>query len=190
MYYVMRFDRGFPRPAMITQAPTIPGFDNPVFDKGVRIKQPIPVFDLVIDKKGQGTLTDYLWTNLRGLTLSARFKATLESAGVDNVDYYPVRVVNEVTKEVREGYYEANIVGVIDCLDRDASEIERSPLNPRMIRGISKMVLNPKQISGELLFRLEDIKGIVLAHKKVKTAVEKAKLTGVVFLAPDAYSWP
>jgi hypothetical protein len=190
MYYVMRFDRGFPRPAMIMPAPQIPGFTNPVFDKGVRIKQPVPVFDLVIDDKGQGTLTDYLWVTLRGLTLSVRFKATLDAVGVDNVDYYPVRIVNAVTKEVRTDYFEANLVGVIDCLDREASEVERSPMNPLLVRAISRMVLDETAISGELLFRLEDVKGIVLAHKKVKTAVEKAKLTGVVFIPVKEFTWP
>jgi len=190
LYFVMTFDRGFPKPAMLTVPVKIPGFDSLVFDKGIRLKEKIPVFDLEIDEKGQGTLTDYLWTTLRGLTISAKFKEVLDKSGVDNVDYYPVRIVNQVTKQVRKDYYEANIIGLISCLDREKSEIEASPVNPRMIRGIPKMVLDEKRITGELLFRLQEVKGIIIAHERVKKAVEKAKLTGVVFPPIKDYNWP
>jgi hypothetical protein len=189
MYYVLKFDNAFPNPAMILARPNIPGFPNQEFDDGVRIQAPLPVFDFVIDAQGQGALTDYLWTSL-DTTVSARFRKVLEGAGVDNVDYYPVRVVNQVTGEIRDDYFQANVVGSIACLDRGASEIVTSPRVARIIRGIPRLAIDESKIQGELLFRLAEVKVILLAHERVKNAVEAARLTGVAFFPANGYSWP
>jgi hypothetical protein len=191
MYYVMRFDREFPKPLKILKRPGIPGFEDLRFNDGVRIKGKLPVIEFKVDPERLGVFTDYLGTMLR-LTISARFKSVLDRIGVDNVDYYPARIVNEATGEKRDDYFQANVVGVISCLDEDKTEmeVESYPGFPPMIGEISHMVLDESKISGELLFRLAEVTEIVIAHEKVKKAAEKAKLTGVVFLPANGYSWP
>jgi hypothetical protein len=190
VYYVMDFDTSFPKAAMIMHTPQIPGHRNLVFDEGARIKGQLPVFDFVQDKECQGVLTDYLWTTLRGLTISERFKKTLDAAGVDNVDYYPVRVVNAVTGAIRSDYYVANVIGLIDCLDRDKSGIVSDPDAPGLITDIEQIILKADKIKGTLFFRLQDVSGVVIAHPRVKNAVTKAKLTGVIFTPSNECSWP
>lgn len=190
MYYVMDFDTSFEKAALIMDNPDIPGYPDLVFDKGVRIKGQLPVFDFIQDKDCQGVLTDYLWTALRGLTVSERFKKTLDAAGVDNVDYYPVRVVNEVTGEVRSDYYVANVVGLIDCLDREKSGIISDPDVPGLITDIERIILKEDKAKGTLFFRLKNVSGVVIAHPRVKDAVTKAKLTGVKFTPSAECSWP
>jgi hypothetical protein len=189
MYYVLQFDRSLPNPAMIPTRPEIAGFADGSFETGNRLPVHLPVFDFVIDEQGQGVLTDYLWTSL-GTTFSARFRKALESAGVDNVDYYPVRVVNQVTGETRTDYFQANVVGSISCLDREASQIEENPYLPGLIQGINKMAVKEDNLHGELLFRLSEVSVILLAHERVKKAAEAAGLSGVVFPPAKGYSWP
>src|SRR5262249_52803380 len=125
-------------------------------------------------------------------TVSVRFKKTLDGAGVDNVDYYPVRIANKKTGEIRDDYFEANIIGVISCLDATETqmEVESYPGVPEMISEITHLVLDESKIGGQMLFRLAEVTEIVIAHEKVKKAVEKAKLTGVVFPPANGYSWP
>jgi hypothetical protein len=190
MYYVMDFDTSFPKAAMIMHTPQIPGYPNLAFDDGVRIKGQLPVFDFIQNKDCQGVLTDYLWTTLRGLTVSERFKKTLDAAGVDNVDYYPVRIINEVTGEIRSDYYVGNVVGLLDCLNRAKSGVMTDPDAPGLITDIEQIVLDEDKIKGTLFFRLKDVSGIVLAHPRVQKAVTKAKLTGALFTPSKECSWP
>lgn len=193
MYYVMRYDRDLTDAAMSREAPVIPGGGDFEFDNGTRITRTVPVFEFVLDADGQGRLTDLLWTTLP-ITLSARFKQALDGAGVANVDYFPVRVVNRISGEVHGDYFQANILGVVDCLDEKNSRIQYFspplPGRPPSILEIRHMVVDEGRIGGRLLFRMDRPRSICLAHEKVKEAVERAALTGVVFVPADGYAYP
>ncbi|RKH55957.1 imm11 family protein [Corallococcus llansteffanensis] len=173
---------------MIMKRPSIPGADNVHLDQGTRLEQPLPVFDFILDEKNQGEVLDFVWTTFRGLVVSAKFRKVLEGAGVDNVDYYPVRIVNTVTGEVKQDYFAANILGRVACMDLEASVYERSPLKPDMIRAIDELHLDESKLQGFKLFRLSEAFNIVLADESIKKAVEKAKLRGICFLPAEGYS--
>lgn len=188
MYYVMRTDRD-DAGVMIMPQPIIPGQENVLFDVGARLEIDIPVFDFVMDEECQGELLDYVWTNLRGITISSKFKSVLESVGIDNVDYYPVRIVNEVTGETSSDYFVANIVGIIPCMDMKNSKYKNILAFPDKIRSIQELHIDYSKIDGDKLFRLAELKtAIIIAHESLKIAAEEAKLSGVTFSPAEGYS--
>lgn len=48
----------------------------------------------------------------------------LERAGVDNVEYVPALLQIEYMDDVIDGYWLANVIGTVACVDRERSEFE------------------------------------------------------------------
>ena len=66
-------------------------------------------------------MTDFAKTDRGCPVLSEGFRSLLESCGVDNLDYYPVTVSDAVETSAQSSYYAANILGLVDCIDREKS---------------------------------------------------------------------
>ena len=58
-------------------------------------------------------------------------KKTLTDFGIDNIQYFPVKLRNQPGSKrpmpVEGGYWIANIIGVIECVDTEKSIIEPRP---------------------------------------------------------------
>lgn len=187
MLYVMKSDYE-DTGVMIMKNPVIPGHQNVSLDLGVRFEKQLPVFDFVMDEKSQGEVLDFVWTTFPGLVVSAKFRKTLEGAGVDNVDYYPVRIVNEKTGKVHQEYFAANVLGSAACMDMDNSQFAPSLINPALVQSIDELRLDSARFPDFKLFRLAECSTLVLADESIKKAAEKAKLRGVAFIPADGYS--
>ncbi len=187
MYYVMKYDTD-QHGADIMLLPVIPGHEKLYFDLGTRIDADIPVFDFKMDKESQGTLLDYVWATFRGIILSARFKSVLDRAGIDNIDYYPVRIVNKITGKIAKNYFAANIIGIISCMDKEKSKYTVFPAIPDKISSIEELHLDYKKIHNEKMFRLYERIVLILVDESVKAAVTKANLKGVKFVPAENFN--
>ena len=186
MYYVMRSDYN-DSGVMIMKSPVIPGHQNVSLDLGIRFEKQLPVFDFIMDEQTQGEVLDFVWTTFPGFVVSARFRKVLEDIGVDNMDYYPVRIVNALTRQVHEDYFAANVLGRAACMDMNSSQFTPSLLDPAQVQSIDELRLDPSKIPDFKLFRLAECLTIVLAHESVKRAVQEARLRGVEFIPADGY---
>lgn len=101
----------------------------------------------------------------------------LDDAGADNVEYFPVRVVNKVSEGVQSSYFQANVVGVADCLDEKKSQTRYFAAPCREVAFDSGNRLHGVDedcIAGEILFRTDRRRSICLAYEKVKGGAESA----------------
>jgi hypothetical protein len=187
MYYVMDYDTDQPG-AGIMPLPVIPGHEKLYFDLGTRIDADIPVFDFKMDEESQGPLLDYVWATFRGTILSSGFKSVLDQVGIDNIDYYPVRIVNEITDEIARDYYAANIIGVISCMDKEKSKYTVFPAIPDKISSIEELHLDYAKIHNERIFRLSERIVLILVDESVKAAVTRAELKGAKFVPAENYN--
>lgn len=76
----------------------------------------MPVIEFIQGVEHQGTIPDYVPTDLPGITASAQFRRVLEQAGVDNTDYYPATIFNKITGVTLEEYWVSNIIGRVACI--------------------------------------------------------------------------
>jgi hypothetical protein len=111
----------------------------------------------------------------------------LLKAGVDNIDYYPLRIVREKTGQVFRTHEAANILDTIFCMDREASALDIDDENPFHIWFIDRLALKYERLGDTPLFRLGERLSTVIVHRRVKEAVEAAGLTGPVFLPVEGY---
>jgi hypothetical protein len=187
MYYVLQSDNDDTGP-MIMRHAKLPFLERIVFDRGLLIQEEIPPFDLHMDAETQGELLDYVWVTLSGIVISGRFRNLLDALGVNNIQYFPIRILNDVTKEAHPDYYVANVVGRIACLDFETSKLTHRVALPNKIRSIEEMHLIEANIYGQAIFRLDEWAAITICNEAIRDASIKAGIRGCMFIPAEGYS--
>lgn len=158
------------------------------FFVGRRFIIDLPELEAYIDSEGKGVLTDDLVVfKHRCVAHSQKLRKVLRDVGVDNIDYYPLRIINVMTGEVSQSYKAANILDVIHCIDPKGSDLEIDDENPQNIWYINCLALIQERLGDSLLFRLGERLTTVIVHRDVKEAIEGAAITGALFLPAEGY---
>lgn len=188
MYYVWETRVRRPTDVVVPKFPPVKSLYGVSFLDGRRFTRTLPELEFRFSAPPPFTLTDDLVIHRRRcLVHSQRLVDTLRSAGVDSIDYYPCRVLNESTGSVDHSYQAANLLDVIHCLDREGSELDVDEEEPNEIWTIERMKLLENRLGDCLMFRLGERPNTVIVHERVKEAIEREGLTGPVFLPADGY---
>lgn len=118
--------------------------------------------------------------------MSKRLKETLESAGVDNLRFYPIAVRHKKTKKTHE-YFAFNLIGLVDAVDLGKSTMTSVDGDFMGDTVISELSVDEAKPRGLLMFRLKQKFSVILVHRRVKEAVEGAGITSVKFIAPEDF---
>jgi len=160
------------------------------FDDGIRVLTAVPLIVINANEESIGTLTDNLIApGTRGLLFSSRLRQVLMGEGVDNIDYYPTKIIGLGSGISNEDYQLANIVGRIRCVDFAASDIDMHPDFPDTIEFINALALDENRIEESLMFRLAEHCQVIVVHERVKAACERAGITGIQFFQPSDFSF-
>lgn len=117
-------------------------------------------------------------------------KEALESKGVDNVQYFPVRLRDQNTDETEGGYWLVNIVGLLDCIDLNKSKIKRheSDIDEDDFE-ICSLAIDKKKTNGAKIFRLYNDPTLVIINQELKDYFDETDmLVGVELLKTEDYS--
>ncbi len=120
----------------------------------------------------------------RRMLLSERALTIFRQAGVDNLEVFKAVVTWQDDPQPLP-YQVVNIVGAVNGLDRDRSEVQMGKRD-RVI-GIERMVLDESRLRSHLLVRLQEHILLMVAHRRVKDAVEAAGLSGFRFVRDDQW---
>lgn len=115
---------------------------------------------------------------------SSRLKELLISLGVDNIDYYPVSVIEFETNIRHDNYFAGNIIGRIDCMDYENSQY--STISGKVFR-IEKLVTHEDYAHKSLIFRLKDVPRIILADTFMDEKIKAAGITGLYLIPIDKW---
>jgi len=158
------------------------------FLTGRRFLSPLPELEVRIPPISDGSPTDdlivFTW---RCIAHSDRLIRVLRKAGVDNIDYHPLRIVRETTGEVYHTHQAANILDVVFCIDQEKSSLYINDEDPHHLWFIDRLALMDERLGDALCFRLGERPSTVIVHRRVKEAVEAAGITGPVFLPAEGY---
>jgi hypothetical protein len=116
---------------------------------------------------------------------SNRLRSALQAAGVDNVDYYPARLVHPTSRHQRDDYFAVNVLGLVSAVDVSKSTI--SPGRGRIPGVLRQFTIDPQRGGDLRLFRLAESPRLIIIDNGVKAELEKAALDGV-FIQPTQ-SW-
>jgi hypothetical protein len=187
-YFVWESRRRDLNSAIVVEFPDLYEEFGVNFLAGRRFEIDLPELEVRIPAIHDGMPTDDLVVlRQRCLAHSDRLRRVLHKAGVDNIDYYPLRIIREMTGDLYRTHHAANILDVIFCMDREKSVLDIDDENPFHIWFIDHLVLKEERLGDSLCFRLGERPSTVIVHRHVKEAVEAAGMTGPVFLPVEGY---
>jgi hypothetical protein len=120
------------------------------------------------------------------VVVSERMRAALEQAGVDNIQYFKAQLQRERSTQVEQGYWLANIIGKLACVDPLASKLDS--VEGAALPDLPSFVIDPARTCGFGLFRLAEDPRMIIAGPHVQVALQAAKLRGVLFQDPASYN--
>lgn len=162
--------------------------NNLEFDNGAFISSVLPEIAIQLGEESEGNLTDHIVApGTKGLLMTYRLVQALKDNGVDNIQVYPAKLIDNNGSCISADYNVVNIIGCIKAVDLDSSDIEMHPEFPDEIEFINSLVLDKTAIKDQLLFRLSESTQVIVANKRIKNTIEKNNLTGVKFLTPEDY---
>lgn len=115
---------------------------------------------------------------------SARFQAVLARAGVDNIQYFPAKVIYAPTGQEVD-YQVANVIGVARALDTDASECDVD--EDGFVDDFETMVLDEDKLLDLDFVRLFEMLNIIVISEKVADAINEAQLSGLRVMDPSEW---
>jgi hypothetical protein len=118
--------------------------------------------------------------------MSTAMRKVIESIGLDNVQYFPAQLKMDYATELIEGYWFANVIGLVSCVDRQASTFE--PRADSEIGALRGFQLDPLRRYGLSMFRLAEDPRLVVISARVRAALEGAGLHGVLFQETTSYT--
>jgi hypothetical protein len=187
-YFVWESRRSDLNTALVSEFPLTFKEHGVSFLTGRRFLSPLPELEMRIPPVSDGVPTDdlvvFTW---RCIGHSSRLMGVLRQAGVDNIDYHPLRIVRDMTGEVYRTHRAANILDVIFCIDREKSNLYIDDEDPYHLWFIDRLALIEERLGDALCFRLGERPSTVVVHRRVKEAVEAAGMTGPVFLPAEGY---
>jgi hypothetical protein len=115
---------------------------------------------------------------------SEKLKIALDKLNVDNIDYFPVELLNEKSKKTVAKYYLGIVLGCIKCLksglttDSYDCEILKNP------------IIDSNLVLGQRFFRLAEWPQLIIIDSKIKDILTNSKLHGVSLIKLEDYISP
>lgn len=97
----------------------------------------------------------------------------LQRAGVDNLQTFPVTLVERNGLKIDQEYYAVNIIGCIKCADMNRSEYTDITGQGVFAVNFRKLVIDEEKAQGQSLFRLAESLSSIIIHEKVKEELDK-----------------
>lgn len=182
MYYIMNQNLDVAGVASVEDLPE--SMDGLEWITG-KTAQDVPE-DLILNlAKASG---DYRGDIIDGLiTLySDELKDALIAYGVDNIEYYPVRLRDQTDDSLENGYWLTNIIGLLECVDRSKSKIVPYPSG--VGEELFSFEVDIEKTRGAPIFRLAEAPTLVLVTEKLVDHLIESGVVGVNFTETSEYN--
>ncbi|MCK8521536.1 hypothetical protein M0D21_08150 [Aquimarina sp. D1M17] len=162
-----------------------------IWENGVSISQDdynLSNLEFFCESLPKGYFPDYAVSDTGCSVVSKRFKTFLEDMGIDNIQYFPATIIENVDEPVKEGYFVANIVGVLDCIDKNLSIMDMDQDEGNiMIWSIDQLVLMENMHTSDKIFRAKYFTRIILVDELFKEAFKLTEMEGIKLISPERW---
>lgn len=152
--------------------------------RGRPLDMTIPELGFAMDAGRSFAWPDFIRPGPNIPLFSPRLREALDAGGVDNIEYFPARVLNRSTGEQRP-YFAANVIGLLRAMDRDQSQFMPYEDNPDVALTIDRLVIDDSRFDGLRLFRLAEFDLLIVVQDALKERLEQLALVGVDFVVPE-----
>lgn len=162
-----------------------PELDAGAFSDGERIEKRLKkqlVWNLL---PGSGEIPVFFKTP--AFVVRKDFADVLKEAGADNIDYYEVTLRDPETGQTWNTHLVANVIGVVDALDMEASEVAPdSPPDTAVL--FNRIVVNERKCHALKIFRPRHKQAALLVSQQLRECIEARQFKHVEFVDPEDYA--
>jgi len=115
---------------------------------------------------------------------SEKMKSALDDLGVNNIDYYPVVIVDYDTRDVLAEYYLGVVTDIVACIDLDKSVFEENSMGKTVI---TQFAVDDSKTGDLNLFRFHNIPGLIIINEELKDKLSKTDFQGISFKPTQEY---
>ncbi|MCC6418737.1 MAG: hypothetical protein IT429_10920 [Gemmataceae bacterium] len=120
--------------------------------------------------------------------VSLRLRQELEKAGVANVEFLPIKILNHKGRVASKDYFLMNPLTVCDCIDVDKSGVKWNAIAKDKISRCAGLVLRADQVPPDCrMFRPKFWTNLILVRTELADQLSAAGLLGLVFRKPQTY---
>jgi hypothetical protein len=118
------------------------------------------------------------------LLFSSAMVASVQNAGVDNIEVFDTLVVDPTNGQQYDEYKAVNIVGAIAAADLSKSEYSAPSGTALVDTDFESLAIDETKAGGQLMFRLAEAVTAIVIHERVKAQLERDRIPFLDFVAP------
>jgi hypothetical protein len=152
--------------------------------RGIRMEDSYPDgYKFSMSKDMPGIRVPDIINNALGyLMISAKLKELLEKHATAEIEYLRFTLLNHKRRVASDQYFIANLIGTVDCVDRERTIGDMSALNPGQYSRIKRLFLQEDKLDPALnLFRIASLPKVILIRDDLKKELEGQGITGAIY---------
>jgi hypothetical protein len=118
---------------------------------------------------------------------SDALKDAMMQFGVDNIDYFPVEIEAPATQEVETGWWLANVLGLVECVDLTRSTIVPRPAGAK--GRLEAFYVDPQRTRGLHIFRLAEDPTLIILDEDLRRFLQSMVLRGIRMRHKKSLRW-
>jgi hypothetical protein len=128
-------------------------------------------------------IADLISNALGYLMVSSRGRSFLEANARAKIEYLRFTLLNHKARVASTDCYIANVLGTVDCVDRQRTKGDLSAVEPTEYLSISRLMLDPRRIPPDRdLFRIASQPQTLIVRDDLRATMEAMSLSGATFL--------
>lgn len=133
-----------------------------------------------------GEMTDFAATDLGAPIVSENLKKVLDDLGVE-AQYFPAKIIEKSGGQPKQGYYAMNVIGLVDCIDFGASDLEVEEEDGEVvdIEEVGTMVL--KEESFGSIYRMYMFERVIVLEGYVADKLQRLGVSGMKLIKPERW---
>jgi hypothetical protein len=180
-FYLLEQDLRIPGIAAIGE---IPEHIEPLdWMAGRRMPAPQGVLRLGLSTNSGDVHTDIVGSLLT--VFSNDLKTAMDQFGVGNIDYFPVELENSLNGQVQTGWWLANVIGLVACVDTSRSQIV--PRHSGARGRLESFYVDESKVGNEPIFRLAEQPTLIVISAALRQHLRGIDLGGVHMRHTKAY---
>lgn len=133
-----------------------------------------------------GEMTDFSATDLGAPIVSEKLKNMLDSLNIQ-LQYFPVRVIEKEGAQPIQGFYAINIIGLVNCIDFDASDLEIEEDDGEIADIVDvRTIILKNQDFGDI-YRLYMFERVIIIEGHLAKKLHELNISGMKLVEPEKW---
>lgn len=136
-----------------------------------------------------GYFPDFAVSDLGCVVVSERLRNLLTNNGIDNIEYFPATIVERKSESSKPGFFAANIIGLVDCINTDKSEFRGNVVDGEVkaIFRMRSLVLKELEVDIGYIYRPLKFRRLIIIEDRFEKILEDSGIVGTKFILPERW---